>query len=228
MNPINNGNEIIKIHPTLVLLCKRPAIGYGKQRLARDIGKKKALVIAQRLLACALEDLSCWPGRVVISPSRSTDHAWAGGLLNRPVQVVAQEEGNLGERINRLDSLLKAAGHAQTIYIGSDAPILGRDEYQQIVAALQSYDIALCPALDGGVTMMANRQPWPDLRTLEWSTEHLGKQLENLCAENGLAVHTIRARYDLDNYQQVAQLVEELQYDSRDARQQLLQQLNQL
>lgn len=228
MNTINNGNEIIEIYPTLVLLCKRPAFGYGKQRLAQEIGKKKALVIAQKLLACALEDLSCWPGKVVISPSRSSDCAWAAGLLNRPVQVVAQQQGNLGERINCLDSALKAAGNAQTIYIGSDAPILGWDDYQQVVTALQEYDIALCPALDGGVTMMANRPPWPNLRSLEWSTGHLGRQLENLCTKNSLAVHTIRARYDLDNYQQVGKLVEDLQYDLRDARQQLLQQLNQL
>jgi hypothetical protein len=228
MKTINHGNEIIKIYPTLVLLCKRPAFGYGKQRLAQDIGQKQALAIAKSLLACALEDLSCWPGKVVISPSRSADCVWAAGLLTRPVQVVAQESGNLGERINRLDSFLKAAGYAQTIYIGSDAPILGRDEYQQIATALQVYDIALCPALDGGVAIMANRRPWPDLRALEWSTARLGEQLKNLCAENNLAVHCIKAGYDLDNYQQVAKLAEDLQYDSRDARQKLLQQLNQL
>ena len=178
-------------------------------------------------MACALEDLQSWPGEVVISPSCSADRAWAATLLNRPVQVLTQEEGNLGERINRLDRSLKDAGYVQTIYIGSDAPILSNNEYQQIITALTDYDIAICPALDGGVTIMANRQPWPDMHSLDWSTPSLGEQLECLCRANNLGVYTIKASYDLDNYQQLAKLAQDLQQDRREARQKLLQQINQ-
>ena len=196
--------------------------------MADSIGKKQAFYIAERLLACALEDLHSWPGRVVISPSRHVDCAWAAALLDRPVKVLAQGEGNLGERLNLLDRQLKDDGYAQTIYIGSDAPILGHNEYQEIIKALTVYDIALCPALDGGVTMMANRQPWPEMRALGWSTSSLANQLEQLCLAKELSVHKIEASYDLDNYQQISQLAEDLPQDSREARQNLLQQINQL
>lgn len=179
-------------------------------------------------MACALEDLQNWPGEVVISPSHCADCAWAAALLERPVKVLAQGEGNLGERINHLDKLLKDAGYAQTIYIGSDAPLLGENEYQQIIKALTVYDIALCPALDGGVTIMANRQPWPDMRSLGWSTPSLGYQLSCLCRAHGLDVHTTKVSYDIDNYQQLFQLAEDLLQDSREARQKLLLQINQL
>ena len=177
-------------------------------------------------MACALEDLQNWPGEVVISPSRISDCAWAAALLNRPVKVLAQGEGNLGERINNLDKSLKDAGYIQTIYIGSDAPILGQDEYQQIIKALTVYDVVLCPALDGGVTIMSNKQPWPDMCSLGWSTPSLASQLESLCRAHDLHVHTIKASYDLDNSQQLAKLAEDLQQDSREARKKLLLQIN--
>ena len=196
--------------------------------MAHSIGKKQAFYIAEHLLLCALEDLQNWPGQVVISPSRPVDCAWAGALLDRPVKVLAQGEGNLGERLNRLDRSLKDAGYAQTIYIGSDAPILGHNEYLEIIKALTIYDIALCPALDGGLTIMANRQPWPDMRSLGWSTPSLGYQLEQLCLANDLAVHKIDTSYDVDNYQQLSQLAEDLQQDTREARQKLLQKINEL
>lgn len=179
-------------------------------------------------MACALEDLQNWPGEVVISPSHPDDCSWAAALLKRSVKVVAQVEGNLGERINYLDKSLKNAGHAQTIYIGSDAPLLGENEYQQIITALTDYEIVFCPALDGGVTIMANKPRWPDLGALGWSTPVLAQQLTSVCRAHDLTVHSIDASYDLDDYQQLSLLAEDLQQDSRAARQKLLQQINQL
>ncbi len=179
-------------------------------------------------MACALEDLHNWPGEVVISPSHPGDCSWAATLLKRAVKVVAQTKGNLGERINHLDKSLKNTGHAQTIYIGSDAPLLGENHYQQIITALNDYEIVFCPALDGGVTMMANKPAWPDLGALGWSTPVLAQQLKSVCRNQDLTVHSIDASYDLDDYQQLSLLAEDLQHDSRAARQKLLQQIQQL
>ena len=51
--------------PCLVLLCKRPALGHAKQRLAGTLGQEAALSVAQALLACALEDLRQWRGQQI-------------------------------------------------------------------------------------------------------------------------------------------------------------------
>ena len=57
----------------LVLFCRRPAPGIGKQRLARALGEIRALAIATALLECALEDIADWPGALVISPACEED-----------------------------------------------------------------------------------------------------------------------------------------------------------
>ena len=106
----------------LVLFCRRPALGNGKQRLARTLGAARALAIASALLECALEDAAEWPGELVIAPASPEDVPWAEGLLARPARVEPQCEGNLGQRLSALDAALRARGCQHVMFIGSDAP----------------------------------------------------------------------------------------------------------
>jgi uncharacterized protein len=199
----------------------------GKQRLAQTIGAEKALIFAQLLLACAVEDLTFWQGKIVISPSHDSDQQWATELLSKPTIVIPQVAGNLGERLNRLDRQLREQGHQQIIYIGSDAPILTAHDYLQIRQALKNYDVALSPALDGGVTIMASNKHWPDMTDLPWSTAQLGVSLEELCKQQSTVART-SLTYDIDTEQQLLKLTQDLAQDKRPARQALFSQINRL
>jgi len=212
---------------TLVLLCKRPALHHGKQRLAATIGPELALNFAQHFLACALEDLHQWPGQLVISPASECDGPWASKLLGKPALILPQQAGNLGERLNWLDQQLRQQGHHHILYIGSDAPMLSQHHYHAICDALTHADIALAPAQDGGVTIMANRQAWPPMTDLPWSTDQLGAALAHLCQEQQLSTATTELTYDVDHQQQLIQLSQDLVGDLRPARQALLKQIQQ-
>ena len=154
MNSLNNH------YPCLVLLCKRPALGHSKQRLAEGVGKKRALVIAQLLLDCAVEDLLDFPGTRALAPDQAQHQQW-GQALCESALCIPQSEGNLGERLNALDMQLRNLGHQYLIYIGSDCPLLGPDDYQRVNEQLRYSDTVLTMAQDGGVVLMASRKPWP-------------------------------------------------------------------
>ena len=152
----------------LVLVCKRPASGIGKQRLAASVGGEAAKRIAEALLACALEDAFAWPGPMVIAPADPADHAWASALLPQArvrlkTRIEPQTKGNLGQRLNALDHKLRGYGLEQLVYIGSDAPLLAAPDYAAVYEALMSHDTVLKPAADGGVVLMASRKRWPAL-----------------------------------------------------------------
>ena len=207
--------------PTLVLVCKRPALHHGKQRIAATLGADTALAIAERLLDCALEDLRAWPGPVVIAPDTPAAAGWASTLLTRPIDILPQGEGNLGERLNTLDSQLRRRGVQQTLFIGSDAPILDEALYHDAIAALAHADIVLSPADDGGVTLMANGRPWPTLTALPWSTEQLGDALADACRREGQSICLLKTSYDIDNEADLAKLHQDILDDARPARQRL-------
>lgn len=208
---------------TLVLICKRPLPGIGKQRLAASLGIKVAHEIAQALLDCALEDMRAWEGPLVISPASSHDLRWASNLLpsHSRVSVHPQTAGNLGQRLNALDRTLRTNRPIRLIYIGSDAPLLTDSDYKNCREALQQYETVLIPALDGGVTLMASNSPWPELSHLPWSTDQLGETLTNLCLEAGQTVIRLNPNLDVDEMQDIERLVTPLKADPRPARRRL-------
>jgi glycosyltransferase A (GT-A) superfamily protein (DUF2064 family) len=212
---------------TLVVFCRRPKIGIGKQRIAADLGDAEARSLAGYLLATALEDADNWPGPVVVSPADEADTSWAETLTSVPREVIAQPEGNLGQRINAVDNLARKGTHTHLIYIGSDAPLLDADYFSRAMDALETNDVVIGPAEDGGVTLMGARCAWPDLANLPWSSERLGESLELLCQTQGLKVMSLDQRYDIDFASDLPRLLTELEGDTRPAREKLRQWLAQ-
>lgn len=207
---------------TLVLVCRRPAPGTGKRRLAAEIGDAQALAIAEGLLAAALEDALAWPGPVVIAPAAARDCDWAAGLLPRDVQVQPQAPGTLGQRLATLDRALRAAGHRALVYIGSDAPALRPADYAATRRLLAGHDVVLAPAADGGVTLMAARTAWPELAGLPWETPALGAALRRACVAAGRTVACLPAGFDVDTGADLLRLRTALRNDPRPARRALL------
>jgi uncharacterized protein len=202
----------------LVVFCRRPALGSGKQRLARRLGATGALAIAGALLECALEDAAAWPGELVLAPESAANAEWARRLLTRTCRVQPQPSGNLGERVNGVDRALRALGHARLLFIGSDAPSLTLPGLLAAEAALGQSDAVLAPALDGGVTVMGGRVAWPELAALPWSEPTLGAALEACCRRAGLSVAKVPGSYDVDEPDDLPAARAALALDARPAR----------
>ncbi|MDH5481231.1 MAG: DUF2064 domain-containing protein, partial [Nitrosomonas sp.] len=204
--------------PTLVIVCKRPVLGHGKQRLARHLGLEITKCVAEALLACAVEDACNWPGPVVIAPASQHDYNWAIALsqpIQSPVRVMPQVSGNLGQRLNTLDQMLRNQGVNQLIYIGSDSPGLSMADYSTVRETLQQYNTVLKPAIDGGVVLMSSSCPWPDLANLPWSTDKLAMTLTDSCRVAGHSVNILGQGYDVDELDGFMRLITQLAQDKR-------------
>jgi hypothetical protein len=211
--------------PTLVIMAKRPKLSQGKQRLARDIGAISALITAEALLDCAIEDAASWPGLVVLAVAHQGDIAWAQALVKltvQNVQTIYQGEGNLGQRMNHLDTHLRDAGHHELVFIGTDCPMLTQDYYHNLPSQLATTDVLLSKADDGGVVMMASNKAWPDLQHLPWSKKNLASALAQCCNQEELSVSYYDDNYDIDRIADLARLKDDLALDNRPARQVLL------
>ena len=205
----------------LVVFCRRPRLGEGKHRLARALGATDALAIAQALLECALEDALAWPGGLVIAPENPAEARWAQGLLERALTVQPQPRGNLGERLNAVDSAVRALGHERVLFIGSDAPSLTLADLLAAQAELDRSDVVLVPARDGGVTLMGSRLAWPDLAPLPWSAPSLAQGLEACCRSHARSVTRLPDSYDVDEVSDLGIARRALADDNRPARRRL-------
>lgn len=213
--------------PALVLLCKRPALGHSKQRLATQIGLESALQVAEKLLLCALEDLQHYPYQPVIAPDYPDHLDWAGDCNPRAL-VIAQSAGNLGQRLQALDQHLRAREHSHLLYIGSDCPALNQQHFRRACQLLDKHDTVLIAARDGGVVLMASKRPWPKLDDLPWSTATLRQALVLRCRHAGHSVIEADILADVDHREDLPGLVRVLEQDGRPARRALLTTLQRL
>lgn len=202
----------------LVVFCRRPAPGVGKQRIAAGLGREFAFRLGQALLATTLEDARAWPGDVIIAPAEDQDLDWATRLGEPGWSVEPQGDGNLGQRLNAVDRRLRERGFRRLVYIGSDAPLLDQGYYRMAREKLEHADVVLGPADDGGVTLMGASVPWPALQELPWSSSELGAGLARCCREAGLGVTRLPISTDIDLPEQLAQLRAALAGDARPAR----------
>ncbi len=201
----------------LVIFCKRPKPGVGKQRIAAELGRAAALQLSELLLACAIEDAAAWEGPVVIAPANPDDALWARKLLPGAT-VIAQHGANLGERINHVDREIRRLGGQQLLFIGTDAPGLNAATLAAARQSLRQTDTAIIPARDGGVTLLGSRRPWPELATLPWETAHLAGALIDCCEFAGLTLTKLPKSYDIDRREDLLDAAADLRTDNRPGR----------
>ncbi len=207
----------------LILFCKRPRLGYSKQRLAEAIGSARAYAIAEALLACALDDVRMWDGPFMVSPSSADDtewfrQTWSNLFGGAHAHLVPQGTGNLGERLADISQHAASTGFARQLFIGSDAPLLTPSDMQTSAHALDDADVSLAHSSDGGVTMMGCRRGWPELAALPWSTERLGRALADACTASGRTLFECDGGRDLDTAGDMAPLAGALAADTRPER----------
>ncbi len=195
----------------LVLMFKAPAS--SKRRLGA-LGAEAA----ERLFACAAEDLAAWPGPTCFAPAAPADARWLAGRGPTPALVVEQRGANLGERIEHVGARLTTAGHARQLYIGIDCPELGPGRLSAAAARLEAADAVLAPAADGGVVVMGTRGRWPALGDLPWSTNRLHDALLERLETAGRSVARLEPLADVDSLEDLRSLVPRLGADARPAR----------
>jgi len=156
----------------LVILARRPAWGRVKTRLASDIGPGPALAVYKRLLARTLRRLGRdrrWTTVIAATPA---GEARRPGRWTRGLPVIAQEAGDLGQRMAAAMAAMQAG---KVVLVGSDIPGIERAHVAAAFRALDDHDVVFGPAQDGGYWLVGLA---PGLREtalfagVRWSSVH--------------------------------------------------------
>lgn len=177
----------------LVVFTRYPSFGTGKRRLAAGIGAAQALRFQRVSLAHTLQRLGTdrrWKTWLAVTPNRS-------GPWRCRIDVVAQGNGDLGERLSRVE---KALPRGPVLIVGSDVPGITREIISEAFHLLEGRDAVLGPSNDGGYWAIGlRRRPRAinPFRAVRWSTRHaLDDTLMNL---RGATVAKLPSLDDIDD-----------------------------
>ncbi|MBW3559052.1 MAG: DUF2064 domain-containing protein [Proteobacteria bacterium] len=132
--------------PTLIVFARAPAVGVGKTRLARDVGRVEAWRAYRAMSLPLIRSLardSRWRTVVRMAPDRAS---WPG------VESEGQGGGGLGER---LQAAFRAHARGPVAAVGADAPDVTPERVWRAFQQTKRAGVVLGPAEDGGFWILA-------------------------------------------------------------------------
>lgn len=187
--------------PELVLLAmlKAPRPGTVKTRLALEVGASAAATIYRRLVEHQMLAIPRgWQVEVHFSPIDAAGEmrSWLGGAHDYHPQLGE----DLGERLTHAIAGAFARGGKRVIVIGGDCPGLDEMTLGAASRALDTADVVIGPALDGGYYLIGLKRPAAELfRGIAWSSPTVLESTLSRLREAGLSYARLPAKEDVDD-----------------------------
>src|SRR6266850_6808814 len=182
----------------LIIFVKAPRRGSVKTGLARAIGAEAACEAYQKMVEELVERLATIPTvelRFTPDDAVTEIRQWRRDNWHlRP-----QGEGDLGQRLERAFADAFARGAQYVVVIGSDCPMITPDDIRSAWTVLETNDVVLGPAQDGGYWLIGLGEPRPALfQSIDWSTDKVLKQTLRRARARNLKVELLRELRDVD------------------------------
>ncbi len=189
------------IRSALIIFARLPQPGRAKTRLAAALGDDFAADFYRRCAEHVLHQtapLAPTTARYLfhdVAKDAATIRRWLGPYLH----YVAQTEGDLGQRMASAFHHVFAAGANSALIIGTDIPDISTDILAAAYAALNSYDVVIGPAGDGGYYLLGINELYVELfKDIAWSTRRVLVQTLSVTEKLGLSVHRLPMLMDID------------------------------
>ena len=184
---------------SIAILAKAPVPGFAKTRLISDIGAHAAAVLQERLTACAVATAAAADfGRVTVWCAPDPTHR---SFRELGVALKRQPEGDLGAR------MFAAFSNTPTLVIGTDCPALTPTHLRAAAQALDTHDVVLIPAEDGGFVLIGAKRPHPELfEAMTWSVPTVLAETRWRIAALGLSAAELDTLWDVDTETDLARM----------------------
>jgi len=181
----------------IAIFAKAPIPGFAKTRLIPAIGAHAAAVLQERLTERAVATArEAELGPVTLWCAPDVTHR---SFRDLGVALTPQPAGDLGAR------MLAAFEARPTLVIGTDCPALTAAHLNDAAAALETHDVVLIPAEDGGYVLIGARAPHPSLFTdMRWSVPSVLSETRTRIAARGLTSFELPPLWDVDTEDDLA------------------------
>ncbi len=191
----------------LIIFARYPQPGKTKTRLIPRLGDEGAASLQDAMTTHTLNEVT----RLVESRRVKAEMRFTGGDANQMIgnygrgwSYAPQGEGDLGERLTRGVQDAFADGFEKVVIIGTDCPGLTAEIMERAFEELESADVALGPATDGGYYLVGLREPNVQLFSrVAWGTDAVLDQTLAIAKRLKLSVRLLAPLQDVDRPEDV-------------------------
>jgi rSAM/selenodomain-associated transferase 1 len=199
----------------LAVMTKAPRAGQVKTRLSPPLTPEEAAALNICFLrdtALAITEAGTSAQGVGCYTPVGTEELYRE-IFPEGFLLIAQREGNFGERLAHAVRDLLSVGFASVCLIDSDSPTVPARAFAEAVHLLaQPGDsVVLGPSDDGGYYLIGMKQLHQSLfEKIDWSTERVLEQTQERAAAARVPLHLLAPGYDVDDGQTLRRLCDDL------------------
>lgn len=211
-HPLSSGR------PRVIFMMKAPREGEVKTRLAAEIGDANATALYRRFVEFLCERLfsdagASWETVIACAPAAAVDEIreWLAPRAHAGVRFEPQAEGDLGFRLERQFAEAFDEGAPAVLALGTDCLEVTADEIEDCFGDLESRDLVLGEAFDGGYWCIGMAAPHFELfRKMPWSQANLCARTREKARTLGIRIAERARRLDVDEKSDLKRLPPEL------------------
>ncbi|MGP1384389.1 MAG: TIGR04282 family arsenosugar biosynthesis glycosyltransferase [Thainema sp.] len=186
----------------LFMVTRFPQPGRAKTRLIPVLGPEGAAQFQRQMTEYLLARFQ----RVCRNHQLALEVHFADGTLTQmadwlgsQVSLQPQCDGDLGRKLNYAFERGFASGLRRVLMVGSDCPGIGGWQITQALTQLNSHDVVLGPAEDGGYYLVGLKTPQPKLfETISWGKSCVLQQTLAIANRHRLSVALLNPLPDID------------------------------
>jgi rSAM/selenodomain-associated transferase 1 len=183
----------------LGLFVKAPRPGQVKTRLAAAVSNHWAAAVAEALLLDTIERLAKITAERSLYFSPPDASPYFEAVAAHRFTLAPQGQGDLGCRMTAYFAEQFRAGAAKVMLVGSDSPTLPIDYIQDGFAMLDSHDVVLGPATDGGYYLVGCARAAPEIfANIPWGSSQVLQDTIGAIARAGCRLALLPPWYDVD------------------------------
>jgi rSAM/selenodomain-associated transferase 1 len=197
----------------IIIFVRNPVSGKVKTRLAKQLGDEVALSVYKKLLGhthSVLSDIAadCF---VFYADYINKNDLWENNLYHKRLQ-----SGNdLGERMKNAFEFLFEKNYNKVVIIGSDCFELSRRIIEEALTKLETTQIVIGPANDGGYYLLGMSAFYPTaFNNKPWSSDTVFKDTIDDIILAGCSYYTLPTLSDVDTAEDLKKFPELLSLPS--------------
>ena len=191
----------------IVVFQKKPEAGKVKTRLAATIGDKKAMEVYEYLLDLTHRQLARMDIPVFVFFEKEIQPEY---LRSQNYYPCLQSEGDLGEKMRTAFETVLDRGYQRVIIIGTDCPGLEAEDMEAAISALESHDLVIGPAYDGGYYLLGMKKLYePLFENKNWSSSTVFSDTMADVNALGLSSFKLRTLSDVDTYEDLTDQIKD-------------------